>query len=358
MIKYNSNTISKWYNSNVEINQMYYNGNLVFIKRNGTPKPKATCYEVVNNISSIIEPRFVNVYSKKDNSWYILNNFGEYEKYGLFGNSLESAYYEGKLVIDDGKEYIYSGDSWNYIGELTKTVMADENSGVTCEDIVCGIDINGASVSQTNPSVNLRDSNVISCEIGSAATSIDDYGFDSSPIQSIKIADGITDIGHEAFQDARSLTSITIPSTVERIGFWAFARMTSCQYVRFMASDVFSVTGKYGYTAMFHDWCPSVVYVPAASVDAYRAKGLSWWIDGSATKPSSIDKWILPAEEDAYPLTYTEKETPPTEITALSYEELLDYECPYEGLVGKVVDPNDTETVLGNYVYHEDGGWT
>ena len=47
----------------------------------------------------------------------------------------------------------------------------------------------------------------------------------------VKIPDGITTIGHEAFEDCKSLTSITIPNSVTSIGDDAFSDCTSLKSV-------------------------------------------------------------------------------------------------------------------------------
>ena len=87
-----------------------------------------------------------------------------------------------------------------------------------------------------------------------------------SGLTSITISDGVTSIGQSALSYCSGLTSITIPSSVTNIGAGAFRYCTSLTSVTCLATtpptmlnSVFDNTNN----------CP--IYVPAASVDAYKA---------------------------------------------------------------------------------------
>ena len=136
--------------------------------------------------------------------------------------------------------------------------------------------------------------NIDSAEVGSCCQSIGAYAFDSCPLTSLTINDGVTDIDHEAFQDAGNLTTLTIPSTVTGSSFWVFARMTACTEVIFECSA--PPTNTAGWGAQFHDWYPPVVYVPDAALSTFRNAGFDYWIDGT-NPPASIDDWIRPISE-------------------------------------------------------------
>ena len=144
-----------------------------------------------------------------------------------------------------------------------------------------------------------KNQNFTEVQVGSCCQTIGNYSFENCRyMTSITLSNTVTTIGHECFQDAKAFSSITIPSSVTEIGFWCFARNTALQEVIFESETVFT-PGQYGFpmTAIFHDQYPTVVYVPDNAVDAYRAKGLNWWIDGSGGRPSDINTWIRPISE-------------------------------------------------------------
>ncbi len=77
------------------------------------------CYAVVDDISQYSETEFEDVYDKATEKWFKLNNLNQYEQYGVYGSGRNITYYDGKLTIDDGYEYQYSGGSWVNIGEVS-----------------------------------------------------------------------------------------------------------------------------------------------------------------------------------------------------------------------------------------------
>lgn len=121
MIKYNLNTINDWYFDESNIIKVYRNGAVVYYKvttSGGTPTFDV-CYAVVDDISQYSDREFVDVYDKATDKWYKLNNLNQYEQYGVYGSGRNITYYDGKLTIDDGYEYMYSGSSWINVGEVS-----------------------------------------------------------------------------------------------------------------------------------------------------------------------------------------------------------------------------------------------
>lgn len=86
-------------------------------------------------------------------------------------------------------------------------------------------------------------------------------------LTSVTIPNSVTSIGNASFQSCNSLTSVTIPDSVTIIGEYAFLSCSSLTSVTVEATtpptlngvDVFNSTNN----------CP--IYVPAESVDAYKA---------------------------------------------------------------------------------------
>ena len=107
-----------------------------------------------------------------------------------------------------------------------------------------------------------------SVTIPSSVISIMAYAFTScTRLTSVTIPSSVITIGYAAFAGCTRLTSVTIPSSVTSIGSSAFQSCTSLTSVTVEATtppDLFSY--------VFDDTSASlVIYVPAASVEAYKA---------------------------------------------------------------------------------------
>ena len=86
------------------------------------------------------------------------------------------------------------------------------------------------------------------------------------------IPSSVTSIGSTAFYGRTGLTSIIIPESVTRIGEYAFFDCSGLTSI-----TVKSVSTPLGSSYMFNDTNDCPIYVPAGSVDAYKAA--NWWID-------------------------------------------------------------------------------
>lgn len=122
MIKYNNSNINDWYFDTSNIIKVYRNNAVCYYKLTGggdVPTAQTPCYAVVDDISQYQDTEFEDVFNKADGKWYKLNNLNQYEQYGVYGSGRTITYYDGKLTIDDGYEYIYSGGSWVNVGEVS-----------------------------------------------------------------------------------------------------------------------------------------------------------------------------------------------------------------------------------------------
>ena len=103
---------------------------------------------------------------------------------------------------------------------------------------------------------NIKQSNIVGIEIGSATTTIGDYTFQK---------------GNSFGGEYNNVKYVTIPSSVTKIGIGAFASCTSLEKVTIYST----VPPKIKDFVFGKSTCP--IYVPAESVDAYKAA--IGWID-------------------------------------------------------------------------------
>ena len=126
MIYYNSNTINDWNFGDDNIIKVYKHGAVCYYKitSGDTPTPvQEPCFAVVDDITQYTDTEFEDVFNKADEKWYKLNNLNQYEEYGVYGSGRTITTYDGKLTIDDGYEYQYSGGSWVNVGEVSGSTV-------------------------------------------------------------------------------------------------------------------------------------------------------------------------------------------------------------------------------------------
>ena len=98
-------------------------------------------------------------------------------------------------------------------------------------------------------------------------------------LTSITIPSGVTSIGKGAFYDCFKLTSLTIPSGVISIGQEAFYNCYGLRSITIEATTP-PTLGNRAFDST--SGCP--IYVPAASVDAYKAE-TNWSAYSSRIQP-------------------------------------------------------------------------
>ena len=105
--------------------------------------------------------------------------------------------------------------------------------------------------------------------IPDSVTTIGSSAFEyCSALTSVTIPDSVTTIGQEAFDDCDALTSVTIPDSVTSIGYHAFYSCSALKTVYCKPTTPPSL-GLYVFDS---NASGRRIYVPTASVDAYKAK--------------------------------------------------------------------------------------
>ena len=108
-----------------------------------------------------------------------------------------------------------------------------------------------------------------------SVTEIGDRAFeDCRSLTSITIPEGVTKIGNSAFNECISLTSVTIPKSVTSIGDYAFYECSSLTSITSMNATPPSINGNYTFKGVDKS---IPVYVPKQSVEAY--KSAEYWKD-------------------------------------------------------------------------------
>ena len=117
----------------------------------------------------------------------------------------------------------------------------------------------------------IESNNLVSVEIGDCVTSIGERAFFiCSSLESIDIPDSVTTIGNRAFSNCFSITSVTIGSGITYISDGAFYSCSS------LSSITIEATTPPTLDAGVFDGSSCPIYVPAESVDAYKARS-GWY---------------------------------------------------------------------------------
>lgn len=78
---------------------------------------------IVSDITTSEVPANINkVFDKSTSKWYIRNDQGAFEEYGVYADTLDTTTYLGKLAVIDQREYEWNGTEWVDLGEWVEQV--------------------------------------------------------------------------------------------------------------------------------------------------------------------------------------------------------------------------------------------
>ena len=181
-------------------------------------------------------------------------------------------------AIPDGITVV--GDSTFYMSSLTSVTIPDsvkefEDFAFCSNENLVSINI-PAGVTAIPPSAFEYCIAIEDITLPDSITSIGDYAFyGCESLESITIPNNVTTIGELVFEWCAGLTSVTIPAKVSSIGQRAFYNCANLDVV-YCKPTVPPTGGKDMFT--FYDYdteeykIVSKIYVPAGSVDEYKAK--------------------------------------------------------------------------------------
>lgn len=110
-------------------------------------------------------------------------------------------------------------------------------------------------------------SSLESIDFPSGITSIGSYAFESSGLVSLEIPQGLEEIGYYVFMQCENLERVVLPDSVTRISSQAFSGCLLLESVTIHATTPPNLE----YNVFSNTPNTLKIYVPAASVDAYKA---------------------------------------------------------------------------------------
>lgn len=409
MIKYDLTNINKWYNGSRNIVKCYHGTTNAFDLTGGgaptppTPTGQTPCYAVTDDISQYQSTDFVDVYDTTADKWYKLNNLNEYEQYGIYGSGrTNTTYYEGKLTIDNGYEYIYSGNSWVNLGEVsgstatlpdvpftvnynaknynpsTYTIPMTDGQLNNMDAVITGktnlivdhhedgyIELTGTTsdilrANISNTSVNQyfnRDSNnpnlTIICKAYTPGSSTEgniianrdnNYNWMYRHKSALLTLHGNTEQG-----------SIAVSNTVPNICSARINSNRQLTYNNYTQGTTSTYSGTFSYGS--NTTTGATLFAGYSSSSGEQWKGVFYWVYMSQnTLTDEQVQQVIDYNEGnggspTYPEYYDEIAEPPTSVTFATMADALAYQCPYVGL--RAIIAGDKYVFNENYEWEE-----
>ncbi len=370
MIKYNLNNINDWNFGEDNIIKVYRNNAVCYYKIDtSSPSGQTPCFAVVDNISQYSDTEFEDVFNKADNKWYKLNNLNQYEQYGVYGSSTATTYYDGKLTIDNGYEYQYSGNSWNNMGAVSGSSRVPQ--GYTEVEYIQNTStafINTGFKPNQNTDIYLTTQCVTST---SGGRQIGAGGYDGVNAIQYDYENGATGTLHISWGGHAGW--ITYNSCVGDFNKHTYAWLGSGTFVRDSGTSAeFTATASYGNYQCTDNLGIFTRYQNGSgggSNECFRGKLFDFKMYDNGT----LIRDLVPCKRDSdskygaydvvndvfyssansvaltggseyspviYPVYYDEIQDPPDNVTFSSMAEAESYECPWVGMKAKIDGDN------------------
>lgn len=399
MIKYNSNNINDWNFGDDNIIKVYRNNAVCYYKittSGGTPS-QTPCFAVVDDITLYSDTEFEDVFDKATEKWYKLNNLNQYEEYGVYGSGRTITYYEGKLTIDNGYEYQYSGNSWVNVGEVSGSTVTLPNVPFTVNynaknynsstktllktkgqlaDVDAVITVGTPTVHDgyltiasgtmatisgyqnyfnrdvSNPNLTIiskqRTSNDNYCHM--FANRDGDYNWMYRPYSTHLTLHGISEQGSISVTTQPVIESVRVDSN-KLATYNNYTDNTSSTESNFVYGSANN-----GNFALFQGY--------ASSSGEYFEGDFYWVYMSQSTLTDEQIQQVIDFNESGartiYPVYYDEIQDPPDNVSFSSMAEAKEYKCPWVGMTG-IIDNTDylfcnSNEWLTKYAYQEVSG--
>lgn len=351
MIKYNLNNINDWNFGEDNIIKVYRNNAVCYYKvTSGYTPVQEPCFAVVDNISQYSETEFEDVFNLADEKWYKLNNLNQYEEYGVYGSGRTITTYEGKLTVDDGYEYMYSGGSWVNVGEVsgsTITIKSPEYIAKTSSFRSGYIDLDYVLKDNSMFQIKVKPTNnggaIVLGQQNSTADNNDyrifwasrrlyyDYGSDRQYTSQALNNTYEYEVGNYYVKNLATSATVftgttksgTATSMTRKIGMWPTST-TSTDYAQIFYVKIYEGNTLIRDLIPWTDMNGNYGMFDKLSLTTYRST--------NALTASTVINDVEVGGGYEYPLEYVVREDPPNNLSFSSMTEAEEYECPWVGM--------------------------
>lgn len=349
-----------------------------------SPSGQTPCFAVVDDISQYFDTEFEDVFNNADGKWYKLNNLDNYEEYGVYGSGRAITYYDGKLTVDDGYEYQYSGGSWVNVGEVSGSTATLPNVPFVLNYNAKNYDSTTYSIPQTNGQTKEVDA-ICNYNPSKIVDHSEDGYISVTGDTRLAISGGTTPMYRENTENGCTMTIVSKARTTYNYSIltcrgaggtsqmnwmWRYPSngiflhgSSSYNSVTYQTSTIASpitasirVTWDGGVKQQINDWTNNGSYTGNFGYGSYQDvnnngslfcdylttngefwRGDFYWVYMSHnTLTDEQIQQVIDYNEGSggveYPIYYVEMQDPPNNITFTSMTEAEEYECPWVGM--------------------------
>lgn len=356
MIYYVNNKIYDWNFEDDNIVKVYRDGVVCYYKMVAGSTAQTPCYAVVDDITQYSDTEFIDVFDKATSKWYKLNNLNDYEEYGVYGEGRNITYYEGKLTLDNGYEYQYSGSEWVNLGEATGTsitIMSPEYLEKTANAKGL-VDLSEYMSPDTRIQMKLcptsgaggfflADSMVSDTQDWRVFFLSSNLYYDFIANRENKNGSWLNNIfewevGQYYIKDITASTNNVINGTYTDTYERDHTMKLFGAYYQNKLDYSMNDLGRVYYLKIFKNNVLVRDYIPILSGGSYslydKVTKTSATVYGTLTGSSNVQE--VEVGDSVYPLYYPVKQDPPQNLVFTDMAEAEAYACPYEGLMATI----------------------